>query len=69
MGQSTGSAFISSNWVTWSVAATWVDVSVGDFNGDGLTDIVGRVAQNGQWWAALSTSTSFTNQFWTTWAV
>jgi hypothetical protein len=42
---------------------------MGDFDGDGLPDLVGRVQQDGQWWAALSNSTSFTNQLWTTWAV
>jgi hypothetical protein len=67
--QSTRSAFISSLWTTWSSAASWVDVQVGDFNGDGLADITGRISQNGQWWASLSTSTSFNTQLWTTWAV
>jgi hypothetical protein len=70
LGQSTGSAFLTSMWDTWSPAVAWVDVSVGDFNGDGLPDLVGRIQQNGQWWAALSNgSTAFTNQLWTTWAV
>jgi hypothetical protein len=47
-----------------------VDVNVGDVNGDGVPDLVGRIQQNGQWWAALSNdSTAFTNQLWTTWAV
>jgi autotransporter-associated beta strand protein len=70
-GQSTGSTFITNLWDTWpTIAATWVDVNLGDFNGDGIPDLVGRMQQNGQWWAALSNgSTSFTNQIWTTWAV
>jgi hypothetical protein len=57
-------------WDMWSPAVTWVDVNVGDVNGDGVPDLVGRIQQNGQWWAALSNgSTAFTNQLWTTWAV
>jgi autotransporter-associated beta strand protein len=69
-GQSTGSAFISNLWDTWpAAAATWVDVQVGDFNGDGLPDIAGRSQQNGQWYVALSTSSLFSHSVWTTWAV
>jgi hypothetical protein len=69
-GQSTGSAFITSLWDTWpSVAATWVDVSAGDFNGDGLPDLAGRNQQNGQWYVALSGGSLFTHSIWTTWAV
>jgi hypothetical protein len=42
-------------------------VQVGDFNGDGKADITGRVLQNGQWWAALSTGSTFQNSLWATW--
>jgi autotransporter-associated beta strand protein len=59
--------FTTSLWTTWNPAATWVDVKVGDFNGDGKTDIVGRVLQTGQWWIAQSTGSSFTNSLWATW--
>jgi len=41
---------------------------VGDFNGDGKSDIIGRVAQNGQWWNGVSNGASFTNSIWTTWS-
>jgi autotransporter-associated beta strand protein len=44
----------------------WTDVMTGDFDGSGTQDIAGRTA-NGQWWVALSNTTSFTNQLWTTW--
>jgi hypothetical protein len=30
-------------WQTWDPAATWTDVLVGDFDGDGKADLVGRV--------------------------
>jgi hypothetical protein len=49
----------------YSGLSTWADV-----NGGGVPDLVGRIQQNGQWWAGLSnSSTAFTNQLWTTWAV
>src|SRR5207248_5006351 len=41
-------------WATWSTSVTWVDVHVGDFNGDGSSDIVGRARETGQWWVGLS---------------
>jgi hypothetical protein len=54
-------------WGNWNPNVTWVDVKVGDFNGDGRDDIAGRVLQTGQWWVAESTGSSFTNSLWTTW--
>jgi hypothetical protein len=62
-------AFTNQLWGAWSPAVTWVDVKVGDFNGDGFTDIIGRVAQTGQWWVAFSNgSTGFTNNLWAKWS-
>jgi hypothetical protein len=59
----------TSLWTTWSPKVSWVDVQVGDFNGDGSADLAGRVAQNGQWWVAVSNgSTAFTNQLWGAWS-
>jgi hypothetical protein len=60
--------FTTSVWDTWSTGVTWVDVEVGDFNGDGKTDIVGRALESGQWWVAQSTGSSFTDQLWATWS-
>jgi FG-GAP-like repeat len=46
-----------------------VDVKVGDFNGDGKADIVGRALENGQWYVGLSNgSTAFTTSKWETWS-
>jgi autotransporter-associated beta strand protein len=59
--------FTSHLWGHWIPSATWVDVQVADFNGDGKTDIVGRYAQTGQWWIAQSTGSSFVNALWGTW--
>jgi len=27
---------------------------VGDFNGDGLTDIIGRAKETGEWWLGIA---------------
>ena len=59
--------FNTTMWTTWNPNVTWVDVQVGDFNGDGKADIVGRLLQTGQWWVAESTDSGFTNSLWATW--
>ncbi len=50
--------FTTSQWGLWSTATVWSDVQIGDFNGDGRTDIAGR-SSIGQWWVNRSTGTSF----------
>jgi FG-GAP repeat len=69
VGLSNGStAFNTTLWTTWNPNVTWVDVQVGDFNGDGQADIVGRVLQSGQWWVGLSNgSTAFNTTLWANW--
>lgn len=62
----TGELF-SERWALWSTAVDWLDVSTGDFNGDGRDDIVGRTAQGG-WWVGLSTGDSFQSHFWGRWS-
>ena len=37
----------------WSTSVDWSDVNVGDFNGDGKTDIIAR-SNIGQWWGLMS---------------
>jgi hypothetical protein len=67
-GESNGSsAFSTSLWATWNPKVTWVDVQVGDFNGDSKLDIVGRVKETGQWWIGLSNGSAFTASLWGTW--
>ncbi|MCG6154785.1 FG-GAP-like repeat-containing protein [Rubinisphaera margarita] len=39
---------------TWPTSRTWVDVRVGDFNGDGFDDLIGRDLQYGRWMLAQS---------------
>jgi hypothetical protein len=55
-------------FATWSTGVTWVDVQVGDFNGDGKSDITGRALETGQWWTGLSNGSAFTNSLWSTWS-
>ena len=40
-------------WATWSTGATWADVQIGDFEGDGTAQITGRALSNGLWWTGL----------------
>jgi cyclophilin family peptidyl-prolyl cis-trans isomerase len=40
----------------WSTAVSWNSVNVGDFNGDGKTDIIART-NIGQWWGLMSDGT------------
>src|SRR5204862_1888942 len=69
VGLSNGStAFNTSLWATWSTGVTWVDVKVGDFNGDGKADIIGRALQYGQWWMNQSSGSSFKISLWSTWS-
>jgi hypothetical protein len=66
-GGSTASS--TSLWTTWSPLVTWADVQVGDFNGDGASDLAGRILQNGQWFVAVSNgSTGFSNALWGAWS-
>jgi autotransporter-associated beta strand protein len=69
VGLSDGSTrFTTTLWDTWSTAATWVDVKVGDFNGDGKSDLTGRYLEGGSWWTAISNGAKFTTTSWGTWS-
>jgi subtilisin-like proprotein convertase family protein len=69
---STGAVFSTQFWTAWSPdhpgTFDWVDVQTGDFNGDGKTDIVGRILEYGQWWVNLSTGISFRTTYWDAWS-
>lgn len=58
---STGSALVlgATRWTRWGTTSTWLDARVGDVNGDGRDDIVGRIAGNGDWYLNLSNGSSF----------
>ena len=69
VGLSNGAnSFTTTMWASWNPNVTWVDVHVGDFNGDGKDDIIGRVLQTGQWWVGTSDGTHFTTSLWATWS-
>ena len=55
-----GSARLQSDvWGTWSDIYTWSDIQVGDFNGDGRDDLIGRAEENGNWYIAYSDGQRF----------
>ena len=69
VGLSNGSnGFTTTLWDTWSTSVRWVDVQVGDFNGDGKSDITGRALQTGDWWTGLSNGSGFDTSKWATWS-
>ena len=59
--------FDSQIWGEWSTDSEWENMNVGDFNGDGLRDVVGR-DQLGDWWVGLSDGTRFQAQKWGQWS-
>src|SRR5262249_31291651 len=67
LSNSSGTGFNTQLWALWSNAVTWVDTQVGDFNGDGKSDIVSRYKEAGVWYVGLSTGASFNTQFWAQW--
>src|SRR5947207_10043219 len=67
---STGNSFTTSPspWAQWSTAPTWVDVQVGDFNGDGKDDITARYLEGGSWWTGISTGSPVNATMWAQWS-
>jgi hypothetical protein len=55
-------------WDAWSSDVTWADVQVGDFNGDGRADLIGRALESGQWWLGTSTGAAFADSLWVEWS-
>lgn len=55
----------TAQWARWSDLA-WLDVTVGDFDGDGRDDIAGRFA--GEWWVSRTGSPAVTTSKWATWS-
>ena len=61
--------FNTSLWDSWSAspAVTWIDLQIGDFNGDGKDDIAERYQQGGLWYVGLSNGSKFTTSLWDAW--
>ena len=60
-GQST---FASSDWGSLTTVTSWSNIFVGDFNGDGLDDVMGRADSDGTFWLAESNGNAFSNSYW-----
>jgi VCBS repeat-containing protein len=54
----------TATWARWTDLA-WVDVTVGDFDGDGRDDIAGRFA--GEWWVSRTGTSTILTSKWATW--
>jgi cyclophilin family peptidyl-prolyl cis-trans isomerase len=61
--------FETSTFAQWNPGVTWINPIVGDFNGDGLTDVAART-HYGQWWAAINqgdgTTVNWRGSYWGT---
>jgi subtilisin family serine protease len=70
VAQSTGSSFATGVWGGWTTLKTWGQVQTGDFDGDGLTDIAGRIQNSGdgRWVVMRSTGSRFAGTIWGTWS-
>lgn len=64
--------FVLHSESAWDTAVTWADVQVGDFNGDGKDDVIGRNAATGVFKVAMTTlvgsQLKFVNSTWVTWS-
>ncbi len=60
-GNASSSAY--QNWGIWGANQNWQNVTMVDINGDHKFDIVGRDLNTGNWWAAVSSGTAFSNLF------
>jgi RHS repeat-associated protein len=64
---STGSSFSNALWASWGgTSSMWGGVVVGDFNGDGRSDIAGRYDGNKNTYVSASMGTYFSTTVWAT---
>ncbi|GKY86575.1 GEVED domain-containing protein [Sinisalibacter aestuarii] len=67
VAQPDGESFSFERWGTLYKGAEWVDLNLGDFNGDGLIDFAGRRTDLGRWTVMESNGTGFDRDFYGTW--
>ncbi|MCA8998351.1 MAG: VCBS repeat-containing protein, partial [Planctomycetaceae bacterium] len=68
IGLSNGDDFSDTRGPRWSTAVTW-ETFTGDVNHDGLTDLIGRQRENGNWWVAVNQGNgTFQTQSFLKWA-
>ena len=58
------SSFAAVTWGSLTTITGWDTIVVGDFNGDGLDDVLGRANSDGTFWLAESNGNGFTNSHW-----
>ena len=58
------SSFTTATWGSLTTITGWDTLVVGDFNGDGLDDVLGRANSDGTFWLAESNGNRFTNSHW-----
>lgn len=70
IGLSTGRTFTTTGWGRWQSggAHAWDNVRVGDFNGDGRDDVIGRHVRSGTLFVGLSDRASFRFDGWGHWS-
>ena len=59
VGRSTGTDFIHEQWGLFTTSVDFDHFMTGDINGDGLTDLVAQVQENGAWYVGLSNGEQF----------
>lgn len=65
---SDGTSLNSAYWGGWDNTVLWNYQGVGDFDGDGKSDVVG-FSQNGSWWVGRSDGSRFEAALWTNWGM
>jgi PKD repeat protein len=61
VARSTGTSFVTTDYLgSFDSTRTWLDIVVGDFDGNGFDDVMGRDQASGEWWLAKNAGGSFT---------
>lgn len=60
--------FVATSWGRWSRTSDWVHINVGDFDGNGRTDLIGLDLGSGTWKVASSLNERLYSWNWGTWS-